>query len=116
MDSNSKKKTLTPASLNQIQILSVLSNASAADKTAAIKLSKTPSGNPSEMADLGKLQIEEISELSGLKDEKETQRFLFILEGQKLVSPFPVGDFTSKTWQITTQGIQTLKHIASVGM
>ncbi len=60
-----------------------------------------------------RLQINEIAELSGLRDEKETQRFLFILEGQKLVSPFPEGDFTSKTWQITNQGVQTLRHISS---
>jgi hypothetical protein len=51
--------------------------------------------------------------LSGLADEKETQRFLFILEGQKLVTPFPEGDFTSKIWQITNQGMQTLKQISS---
>ena len=54
------------------------------------------------------LQIDEIAELGGL-DERETQRYLFILEGQKLVSPQPVGDFTSKTWQITRNGIRALK-------
>jgi DNA-binding IclR family transcriptional regulator len=60
-----------------------------------------------------RLDINEIAERSGLRDEKETQRFLFILEGQKLVTPFPEGDFTSKIWQITTQGVQTLRHISS---
>ena len=54
------------------------------------------------------LQIDEIAELGGL-DERETQRYLFILEGQKLVSPQPIGDFTSKTWQITRNGIRALK-------
>lgn len=91
----SKKKRLSPSSMSQIQILNALvSNASA-----------TPEPR--------RLQINEIAELSGLRDEKETQRFLFILEGQKLVSPFPEGDFTSKTWQITNQGVQTLRHISS---
>lgn len=56
-------------------------------------------------------QISEITELSGLPDERETQRYLFILEGQKLVSPFPAGDFTSKTWIITKQGQKTLRSI-----
>lgn len=60
-----------------------------------------------------RLQINEIAELSGLRDEKETQRFLFILEGQKLVSPFPEGDFTSRIWQITNQGVQTLRQISA---
>lgn len=91
----SRKKRLSPSSMSQIQILNALvSNGSA-----------TPEPR--------RLQINEIAELSGLRDEKETQRFLFILEGQKLVSPFPEGDFTSKTWQITSQGVQTLRHISS---
>lgn len=92
---SSKKKRLTPSSMSQIQIL----NALAPNSTA------TP--------DSRRLQITEIAQISGLVDEKETQRFLFILEGQKLVSPFPEGDFTSKVWQITTQGVQTLRHISS---
>lgn len=56
-------------------------------------------------------QINEISSKSGLKDEKETQRYLFILEGQKLVTPLPAGDFTSRTWQITKHGIKAMKMI-----
>ena len=93
--SGQKKKRLSPSSLSQIQILSALSQAP---------------GNTDEPR---KLQINEIAERSGLKDEKETQRFLFILEGQKLVSPYPAGDFTSKLWTITNQGVQTLKQITS---
>jgi hypothetical protein len=92
-----KKKRLSPSSLSQIQILSVLSN----------------NGTPAAIAEPKRLQISEIAELSGLRDEKETQRYLFILEGQKLVTPFPDGDFTSKVWQITNQGVQTLKHIST---
>jgi len=87
-----KKKRLSPSSMSQIHILNALS----------------PSG-----AEPRRLQIDEIATLSGIRDEKETQRFLFILEGQKLVSPFPEGDFTSKIWQITSQGAQTLKQISS---
>jgi hypothetical protein len=94
--SSSKKKRLSPSSVSQIQILSALAPATA---TGAIEPRK--------------LEINEIAERSGLRDEKETQRFLFILEGQKLVTPFPEGDFTSKVWQITNQGVQTLRHISS---
>ena len=99
MESNKggKKKRLSPSSVSQIQIL----NALAPDQAPAA-------------IEPRRLQINEIAEISGLRDEKETQRFLFILEGQKLVSPFPEGDFTSKTWQITNQGVQTLKQISSV--
>ena len=56
-------------------------------------------------------QIDEIAERSGVGDEREIQRYLFILEGQKLVSPQPEGDFTSKTWVITVHGIRALKTI-----
>ncbi len=91
-----KKKRLSPSSVSQIQILNALAPVSA--------------GTASEPR---RLDINEIAERSGLRDEKETQRFLFILEGQKLVTPFPEGDFTSKIWQITNQGVQTLRHISS---
>ena len=57
------------------------------------------------------VQLEQIAEASGLKDERETQRFLYILEGQKLVAPHPAGDFTSRHWQITSDGIKALKSI-----
>ena len=58
------------------------------------------------------LQIEQIAQRSGMRDEKEIQRYLYIMEGQKLVSPFPEGDFTSKTWYVTSHGMKTLKMIA----
>lgn len=93
---NSKKKRLSQSSVNQIQILHTLASSN--------------TGAPNEPK---RLEILEITERSGLADEKETQRFLFILEGQKLVSPFPEGDFTSKVWQITQQGVQTLQQISN---
>ena len=61
-------------------------------------------------------QINEISTLSGLNDEKEVQRYLFILEGQKLVTPQPEGDFTSKIWRITPDGSRALRTIARSGV
>lgn len=89
-----RKKHISPQAVSQIQVLMALSTA------------------VTQKGEIKKLQINEIAELSGLKDEKEAQRYLFILEGQKLVSPFPAGDFTSKLWNITQQGLETLKHIS----
>ena len=94
--STSKKKRLSQSSVNQIQILHALADSQ-----------QNNVGAPP------RLEILEITEKSGLADEKETQRFLFILEGQKLVAPFPEGDFTSKVWQITQQGRQTLQQIST---
>ncbi len=95
-ESSTKKKRLSQSSVNQIQILHALANSQSGQ-------AETPR----------RLEILEITERSGLADEKETQRFLFILEGQKLVAPFPEGDFTSKVWQITKQGVQTLQQIST---
>lgn len=58
------------------------------------------------------LLITEIILRSGLSDEKDVQRALYILEGQKLVSPHPEGDFTSKTWLLTSDGLKAL-HLIS---
>jgi hypothetical protein len=90
----SKKKRLSPSSIIQIQILHALANSA-------------------DTSEPRRLEITEIAQRSGVGDEKETQRFLFILEGQKLVTPFPERDFTSKIWQITSQGVQTLRQISS---
>lgn len=94
-DSNGFKKHISDSHLNQIAVLRSMSH------------------KAGEVKDAKPFEIDEISKLSGIKDERETQRYLFILEGQKLVSPFPKGDFTSKTWQITPGGISALKTIES---
>lgn len=60
--------------------------------------------------------INEIASQSGMLDERETQRCLYILEGQKLVTPLPPGDFTSKTWQITKDGLRALNMISRSAM
>lgn len=61
------------------------------------------------------MKIDEIAEVSGIFDEKETQRYLFILEGQRLVSPFPEGDLTSRNWGITQTGMNTVEQLNKVG-
>lgn len=88
-------KNISDNHLHQINVLKALSGVAAEIQPTEPK----------------QLQIHEISAKSGLKDEKETQRYLFILEGQKLVTPLPAGDFTSRTWQITKQGIKAVKMI-----
>lgn len=85
-------KNVSESYLNQITVLKTLSR-------------ETAPTNPRPY------QLTEIAELSGLRDEREVQRYLFILEGQKLVTPHPAGDFTSKTWQITRDGMRALKVI-----
>ena len=56
-------------------------------------------------------ELNEITELSGFQDEKETQRYLYILEGHKLVTPKPAGDFTSKFWALTDDGVKTYEQL-----
>ncbi|MBX7137269.1 MAG: helix-turn-helix domain-containing protein [Oligoflexia bacterium] len=91
--SGNAKKTISDSHLNQITVLKAM-------------LAFETGGNEPKS-----FQIEEIAERCGLSDEREIQRYLFILEGQKLVTPQPEGDFTSKTWMITRHGIKALKTI-----
>lgn len=86
-----KQKTLTQAHLNQISVLKAMSE------------NEGPAPR--------QFQITEIAERSGVKDEREIQRYLFILEGNKFVSPTPPGDFTSRTWVITKDGQDALRSL-----
>ena len=92
-------KKLTDSHMKQIYVLRAMS------KDAVLDGSKKKSKQ---------YKIEEINVNSGLNDEKETQRYLFILEGEKLVSPFPEGDFTSKTWYITQRGLEAVKLVSNI--
>lgn len=83
-----KKKVISESYTQQINVLKTLS--------AEGKHSSLP------------CELAQIAERSGLRDEKEVLRYLYILEGQKLVSPQPEGDFTSKTWFITKDGVRAL--------
>ncbi|MCB0317167.1 MAG: hypothetical protein KDD56_00315 [Bdellovibrionales bacterium] len=92
-DSEKKGKSLSDSHKNQLAVLKTLS--------ARVESSKDNTKH---------YDIHEIAQMSGLKDEKEVQRYLYILEGQKLVSPHPEGDFTSKYWQITADGITVIDN------
>ena len=104
-DAGEKKKSksattsirkLTESHLNQITVLRSMANVKAGEN---------------QNTTVTHLQIEEIVEVTGLEDEKEIQRILFILEGQKLVAPYPEGDFTSRIWRITIEGKKALRSI-----
>jgi len=61
-------------------------------------------------------QISEISEIAvatGIKNNEEVQRALYVLEGRSLVAPEPMGDLTSKHWRITDTGQKALQLIAA---
>ena len=88
-------KNLGETYVNQINILKALS--------AEVKAQSHPK----------QYDITTIAEMSGVPDEKEAQRYLYILEGHKLVAPHPAGDFTSKLWHITEDGIRAIKTISS---
>ena len=94
-DQNNRARNISDSHLQQISVLK------------AMRL-QAPVDNEPKL-----LQIEEIAQAAGLNDEREIQRYLFILEGQKLVTPHPAGDFTSRTWQITKTGIRALRTIES---
>jgi len=57
--------------------------------------------------------IAEISSLSGIKNNEEVQRALYILEGKSLVEPEPAGDLTSNHWKITSMGIKAYEILAT---
>ena len=87
-------RNVADSHVHQINVLKVMSNGAALD-----------AGNAKEF------QLNDISARCGLKDEKETQRYLYILEGQKLVTPLPEGDFTSRTWRLTRHGVKAVRMI-----
>jgi hypothetical protein len=87
------KKDMTNSNIGQLRILQVL-----ASNTA-------PNERPRQF------QMREICDMTGLRDEKDVQRYLFILEGHKYVSPLPPGDFTSKVWQITAEGLKACRSV-----
>lgn len=90
----------------QVAVLKALSS------KAVYTPAKSPTKKPTIVTKA--LKINEIAELSGIKDEKETTRYLFILEGQRMVSPQPEGDLTSRNWNITAIGLKTVEHLSKV--
>ena len=119
MSKNSKNvRHLSEASLKQITILKALYAGSKSVSATPVHSSTsvtttTTAGSVSLTANSQyERDINEIAELSGLVDEKETQRYLYILEGHKLVTPKPAGDFTSKMWALTDDGVKTFKQIS----
>jgi hypothetical protein len=52
------------------------------------------------------IEISEIASQVGIRDKDDVIRALYTLEGKCLVEPFPVGDFTSSSWKITSHGLK----------
>lgn len=50
------------------------------------------------------IEIADLAHVTGIRNNEEVQRALYILEGKSLVSPEPAGDLTSSQWQITDVG------------
>jgi hypothetical protein len=88
------KKIVSDSSVNLIQVLKGMSPTSPRAHLPAA------------------MTIPTICERSAIADDKELIRYLYILEGQKLVSPCPPGDFTAKEWTITDEGLRALKVIS----
>lgn len=58
-------------------------------------------------------EIGELASSTGVSDNEEVLRALYTLEGRNLVRPFPQGDFTSNSWEITETGIRALELISN---
>jgi|GEM_PF-2457772 len=52
--------------------------------------------------------VQELAKHMETTEEGEIIRALYILEGQKFVSPYPSDDFTSTIWTITENGITAI--------
>ena len=59
------------------------------------------------------IELSEISLSTGIRDTDEVLRALYTLEGKNLVTPDPVGDFTSPRWQITDGGLRAFEMLAA---
>jgi hypothetical protein len=84
-------RTLTDAHKRQIEILQVM-----AEHISSQGMHR-------------QFEISELCNISTIKDEKEMTRYLLILEGQKLVSPYPEGNFTSSRWILTKEGSKAIR-------
>ncbi|RME57286.1 MAG: hypothetical protein D6780_08705 [Candidatus Dadabacteria bacterium] len=85
------QKKIDKSHLNQLKVLKAMFIASAPD------FENSP------------VDISHIASLSGVNDEDDVQRCLFILEGQRLVCPYPKGNFTSKQWLLTKEGVKVVQ-------
>jgi hypothetical protein len=85
-------------------VLSAMIEPAPAQSTGAV--------NQAAMNEAMPLDIRVVCERLGGKDEREVQRSLYILEGQKFVTPIPEGNFTSRIWCATKEGIRFARRYA----
>lgn len=106
-DNKKSIRQLSESYIHQINVLKAMCTGTKAGETGANQ------DGTAGVVRARTLDVEQVAELSGLGDDKEALRFLYILEGHKLVSPFPKGDFTSKTWQVTDEGLKVWASISA---
>ena len=58
------------------------------------------------------IELSEIGQQIGLRDNDEVLRALYTLEGKSLVEPDPPGDLTSLRWRITPTGMKAAEVLA----
>ncbi len=92
-----KVKKINASAKSQLDLLEAM--------TSPLELGANLSQLPKEEG----FEISDLVALSGLQDAHEVQRFLFILEGQRMVQPVPDGDLTSSVWTITDLGVEALR-------
>jgi hypothetical protein len=106
MASNLNRQKLPPGlsedEIAQLLVLKVLSSAVIGSIQGAPR-----HVSPQEIG--GQMTVVQISKEAGLPNEEAALRCLYNLEGQQFVSPYPLGDLTSRHWFITQAGIDKLR-------
>lgn len=100
MDKNSDNESHSNYLKNQFDVLRFLYSKSSREKEKIIDLN-------------AQFTIDEITEATPIGDDREVLRALYSLEGQKLVTPYPPGDFTSNNWCLTETGKSVAEKIVS---
>lgn len=107
---NTGNSSLNDATRLQIEVLQLMSENILTDTT----ITESTAIDGEKDLDFKVFSMNEIAARTSLEDEREVQRYLFILEGQKLVEPHPKGDLTSTFWKISPLGFTTLKRLLSM--
>ena len=101
MDKNNNNDTTQTDYLkNQFDVLRFLYSKSSKEKEKIIDITT-------------QFSIDEITEATPIGDDREVLRALYSLEGQKLVTPYPPGDFTSNNWCLTETGKDVAEKIVA---
>ncbi len=89
----------TPENLGNVMLQKIISQR----ELSVLKVLRERQSLQTSTSDIG-----EIATQSGIRDNQEVQRALYLLEGKNFVKPDPEGDFTSNRWRITDVGMKAL--------